>query len=894
MKNISPSENNTHDNLTSGKIEESSQEKENSERKEIAKRFLLHLDKDSREFLFQTFDDMKDRKDPALTRVLIGSLDEHFDKLIELNDCGAGVFVTVNQTDGKGRKLKNITRVRAIFQEADRSGVPLPDLEPHIEVSTSPGKYHRYWFIKPETAPSIDEWQAVMNRMAADFGSDPSAKDPSRVLRLPGFYHQKDPNNPHPVKSRVKSKDNPYTWSKITAKIPPLEGMQHKKTSNQSVNKELDQPLKISSAINEIDPDCDYDQWLKIGMAWHHATGGSEEGLKLWNAWSSKASCYRAGETEQKWESFGTYTGEPVTIGTIFHYANEAGWSFETAENDFLCEARIVVKSVITESKTDATAYLSNKSQEAFQLIHASNPAEYELYRTELKQANPKIRLSVLDKLIEPEKENNVSDSNANTLLVLVEKICEFWHDKNGNAYASFKRSIKDQSHTEHWPIESKGFKEWLAQLAHVELKRAISSETLKTVCNTLSGNAKFDGKEHEVFMRVGRNEEDYWIDLCDEHWRAILITTTSWKLVNNPPIIFYRTQSMRPLPVPQKDGNIDLLWQFTNIPEASRRLVLAWIIECYRCNTPYPVLELIGEQGSAKSSTQRVLRRFIDPNQVDLRGKPKTVEDIYVAGGKNHILSYENLSGITGDMSDCLCTVSTGGGYASRQLYTNDDESIIEVLNPVVLNGISAVISRQDLLDRTIAICLPTIINRKNEAEIGQELLKAESSIFGGLLDVFVNTLKTLPSVTISGNRSPRMADFSLLGEAMSQAQGREPEEWLDYYILHRREAVQRTIDASPVAVAIIQYLDKHGSYNGTLKKLLQELLNLENKVERGDYFPKSPKGMVDSLRRIAPALRTMGYSVEQDAQRKRDGFHCKLQKVKDIYAIPNVNNRN
>lgn len=257
-------------------------------------------------------------------------------------------------------------------------------------------------------------------------------------------------------------------------------------------------------------------------------------------------------------------------------------------------------------------------------------------------------------------------------------------------------------------------------------------------------------------------------------------------------------------------------------------------------------------------------------------------------------MLSYENLSGITGDISDCLCTVATGGGYASRQLYTNNEENIIEVHNPVVLDEIGAVITRQDLLDRAIAVCLPTITNRKNETEIELELSKAESSIFGGLMDIFVNTLAILPSVVISGNKLPRMADFAQMGEAMSRSQSSSPEEWLDYYIAHRREAVQRTIDASPVAVAIIEYLDKHDSFNGTLNQLLQKLLKLDNEIERGEYFPKSPKGLADSLRRIAPALRTIGYSVEQDSQKKRDGFHCKLQKVTDIYANPITNNRN
>ena len=533
MTSITPLESNTSRDQTLAQT--------NAKRKEIAKNFLQHLDNDCDQFTFQTFDDVKNRKDSSLTRMLIGSLDEHFNTLLDLNERGAGVFVTVNQTDSLGRRLKNITRVRAVFQEADNPDVPLPELEPHIEVQSSPGKFHRYWFIAPETAPPIEEWRDVMRRMVADFGSDPNAQDPSRVLRLPGFYHQKNLGSRHRVKFTVKSEAAPYTWDEIIKAIPPLEKAQHKKTNAQSVSNNLDQPLKISGALNAINPDCDYDQWLKIGMALHHATEGNEEGFKLWDEWSTKGKSYYPGEAEQKWESFDNSTDNLVTIATLFHYAKEAGW------------------------------------------------------RDELSKS----------------KESTGRESNASELIGLVCNICEFWHDENKDAYATFTRG----NHHEHWKLDSKGFKEWLFFKAYTELNITLRSESINTIANVLSGKAQFSGQEKKVFKRIGNDESGYWIDLCDSEWRAILITANGWKIVNNPPIIFCRTQSMRPLPIPQTGGNVDLLWQFTNIPEADRRLVLAWILECYRCDTPYPVLELIGEQGSAKSSTQRALIPITDRN---------------------------------------------------------------------------------------------------------------------------------------------------------------------------------------------------------------------------------------------------------------------------------------
>jgi hypothetical protein len=84
--------------------------------------FLRLLDPTSEEHTFQTFDDCEERSDPSLTRVLHGSLSTHLRSLQDLNERGAGVFVTVNRTDGRGRRKPNITGVRAVFGEFDEGG----------------------------------------------------------------------------------------------------------------------------------------------------------------------------------------------------------------------------------------------------------------------------------------------------------------------------------------------------------------------------------------------------------------------------------------------------------------------------------------------------------------------------------------------------------------------------------------------------------------------------------------------------------------------------------------------------------------------------------------------------------------------------------------------------
>ena len=107
------------DNNTSGQ-EPGSQEPNFSE----AERFLTLLDETADAFTFQTFDDSKERRNQSLARVLIGTIEEHWTELVRLNARGAGIFVTINETDLTGRKKENITRIRALWQEADRGDEP--------------------------------------------------------------------------------------------------------------------------------------------------------------------------------------------------------------------------------------------------------------------------------------------------------------------------------------------------------------------------------------------------------------------------------------------------------------------------------------------------------------------------------------------------------------------------------------------------------------------------------------------------------------------------------------------------------------------------------------------------------------------------------------------------
>jgi hypothetical protein len=267
-------------------------------------------------------------------------------------------------------------------------------------------------------------------------------------------------------------------------------------------------------------------------------------------------------------------------------------------------------------------------------------------------------------------------------------------------------------------------------------------------------------------------------------------------------------------------------------------------------------VLELCGQHGSAKSSTQEKLRCLIDPNAVNLRAAPKTTDDLFVGAGCNWMVSMNNLSNLTFLQQDALCTMATGGGFAGRTLYTNADETVVECKRPVVINGINPVVTAQDLTDRIVHVELPELSTYRSEIELNAAFEAALPALFGGLLDLFATTLARLPDVILDD--PPRMVDFALLGEAMMRACGQEPGEFMRLFKENRRESVIRGLDASPVGLAVKELAEAANDafvFEGNMKQLLAALDRFR---PMGDAWPKSPRGLSDCV--AAAAARAGG----------------------------------
>jgi hypothetical protein len=285
-----------------------------------AKRFLERLDPTTTKFEFRTLDDNRDRESAALTKTFYGTLGLHAYDLIKLNSAGAGVFITVNATNGKGRAADDIVRVRAGFIDLD--GAPLEpvqqyNLEPHIVTESSQGRWHAYWLINNL---ALEDFTAVQLALIERFHSDPKVHDLPRIMRLPGFFHRKAA----PFRSRIVSLHDrePYPASYF-GKVEQAPHVSGEKVPATDLTLWL-----VGEALKVIPTSIQFEDRNHIGMCVWRATDANPYGFKVWSDWLKRSGKYIERKARIRWLHYFKWPPTQLDAGTLFFYAKlvEPGW----------------------------------------------------------------------------------------------------------------------------------------------------------------------------------------------------------------------------------------------------------------------------------------------------------------------------------------------------------------------------------------------------------------------------------------------------------------------------------------------------------------------------------------------------------------------------------------
>jgi hypothetical protein len=458
--------------------------------------------------------------------------------------------------------------------------------------------------------------------------------------------------------------------------------------------------------------------------------------------------------------------------------------------------------------------------------------------------------------------------SQSNQILHLADDI-ELFHTSDRTAFAS----IEVGEHKEIHPVNSKSFRDFLSYEFYQEDGKAPSSQALQDAINSLSGKAKFEGATQDVHIRLASFNGKIYLDLCNDEWQILEIDADGCRVIEamDAPVRFRRTKAMQALPIPIEDGDISKLKGFLNVDEKNFTLILAWLVNCFRPDYPFPILLISGEQGTAKSTASKVCRELVDPSIAPFRSAPRDERDLIIAATNAWICAFDNLSIVPNSLSDGFCRISTGGSLATRTLYSDDEETIFTAKRPIILNGIGDIASRSDLLDRALLVKLEAIPKdrRKTEREFWAEFERERTSIFSALVSAVSFALKNIESTTLP--ELPRMADFALWATAAETGLGLEKNVFMAAYTQNREEAHSIVLEDSILAEVLQEFCAANatdGIYSRPsvlLKDLLSELKDKAGEKRSADkQFPKSPKGLRNQLERINPNFREIGIFIK------------------------------
>jgi hypothetical protein len=453
-------------------------------------------------------------------------------------------------------------------------------------------------------------------------------------------------------------------------------------------------------------------------------------------------------------------------------------------------------------------------------------------------------------------------------LLGLLLEDTHLFHTPEGEAYVT----VGGQT----LPIGGKGFRTWIQHQYYKKHGAIVSEKNLKETLQQSTAKALFDGPTLEVHLRYAYHDGKIFINLANDACEQIRVTKDGFRkiLAKDSPIKFKRPAGMLPMPYPSNSpATLEELRRFFNVRNTQNLVLLvSWILGAMGPAGPYSVMIFQGEQGTGKSEAARLLKDLIDPFTAPLRTMPATEKDLLIAASRMHVLSFDNLSGVPPWLSDAFCRLATGGGLATRALYTNDSEVVFNARRPLILNGISDIATRHDLADRALTIHLPFIPeeDRMPEQQLAAEWAQAKPAIFRALLDAMCVALARKNQVHIP--KLPRMADFAKWVTAAEPALGWPEGAFVQAFEANRMSLVDSALESDLVGSAILALMSKMAKWSGTPSQLYETLSGLLPDFERRSTgWPKGVNILSHRVIRAQAFLRKKNIQVERGKSGER-----------------------
>lgn len=417
--------------------------------------------------------------------------------------------------------------------------------------------------------------------------------------------------------------------------------------------------------------------------------------------------------------------------------------------------------------------------------------------------------------------------------------------------------------------LDSKEFENRLMAMTLKSYGKVFSSEIIKNTIRILMIETLDTNKKYKLSVRVAYDKKNYWYDLKG---KAVKINEHGWEVVDSTPILFKNFQNQKEQVLPERGGDLFELSKLINIKTYDDQILFwVYLVSCFIPNFPHPVIIIYGLHGSAKSTLIRFMKDLIDPSVISMLAPIKDSSQFIQTVSHNWASFFDNLSNLSIDLSDSICRVCTGGGFAKRKLYSDDDDICYNIQHVVGINGITNVVCKSDLLDRSILIELKRISqeDRKLDEEIKEKYETIKPKILGACFDAVSRAIAIKPNIKIS--KHLRMADFTKWGYAIAEVLGIGGERFLKAYNNNIKKQNTEAINANPIGVALVKLMEQepNGKIEGEPAYILQRLNTIADEMELDHRYDKTwPKGanwLWKRLLEISPNLESYGIKMSQ-----------------------------
>ena len=444
------------------------------------------------------------------------------------------------------------------------------------------------------------------------------------------------------------------------------------------------------------------------------------------------------------------------------------------------------------------------------------------------------------------------------------------WFAEDGEIFITFTVQRDNKCHSENHPLKSPAAEGWIRRTLRNKLNRAPHRNELENYRCELESLAYEQNIRFKTYLRTGEHEDKIYIDIGNADWQAIEIDADGWRIVDQAPIPFRRNAHMGELPMPKKNGSLEVLKDFACFRTREDFLLYASFLICsFHPSGPYFHLMLVGEKGSAKSSLARLTQTLLHPSSSSSKGLPKDEDNLVIDAYHNRFVMIDNENDLGKWVPNALCRLATGTGIGNRTQYTNRDQMAFSVARPCIITAHIIPSKQEDLIERCLIAKLNCPKTYLTERNLKMKLEKNAGKILGAILNIISISLKHAQDLVPESLNLHRMADASYFIACAAQEIGWDSiDEFLNVLNSHQATAL-----ASPWATddalkfAVINVMAERDILENTPSNILEALKQV---AQNPFSLPKDAANLTKRLNKLSNYFVQNGLHIETGIRSK------------------------